>query len=116
MSQEPSVFTKIINREIPASIRFEDDEFIVIDDIHPKAPIHMLIIPKQTYRTLEEADIHDEHFHAKILLLARKMARDLGISDNYKLVMNVGLDIQEVHHIHLHLLGGWEKTKVPKDI
>ncbi len=111
-----SIFTKIINRELPSTIRYEDDQFIVINDIKPKAPIHVLIIPKIPYQTLEEVDANDTEFHAKLILLARKMAADLGIKDNYRLVMNIGNQVQLVHHIHLHLLGGWKKDRVPTDI
>lgn len=115
-NSEPSVFTKIINRELPAKIHHEDDEFIVIDDINPYAPVHVLIIPKKPYRTLEEVDKSDLEFHSKFLLLARKMAKQLGISDNYKLFLNVGEKVQLVHHIHLHLTGGWEKNKPREEI
>lgn len=111
-----SVFTKIINRELPAKIHYEDDEFIVIDDIAPYAPVHVLIIPKHPYATLEEVDKKDIAFHSKILLLARKMAKQLGISKNYKLFLNVGLQVQLVHHIHLHLTGGWNLKKGREEI
>lgn len=105
---DASIFTKIIRKEIPASIVYEDDDFIAINDIHPKAPVHVLVIPKQEIPTLEDVSADDEHFHAQLLLTGRKVAKILGISDNYKLVMNVGLQMQLVHHIHLHVLGGWK--------
>ncbi len=111
----PSIFTKIINREIPSTIEYEDDEFIVIRDIHPHAPVHVLVIPKKEYTTLEEVDKADEHFHSKILLIARKVAKQLGISENYKLVMNVGEKMQIVPHIHLHLMGGWDQSAMEKE-
>lgn len=106
-----SIFTKIINREIPAKIVFEDDDFIAINDIHPKAPIHVLIIPKKAYTTLEEVDLADDHFHSKLLKTARLLAKQLNISDNYKLFMNVGKGVQDVHHLHLHLMGGYPGGK-----
>ncbi|MDQ5931159.1 MAG: histidine triad family protein [Patescibacteria group bacterium] len=115
MSQD-SIFTKIINREIPATIEFEDDEFIAIHDIHPAAPVHLLIIPKKPLETLESVPVEDDAFHAKILKVARQLAQKLGISDNYKLMMNVGKKVQMVHHIHLHLLGGWDGGKTTEEL
>lgn len=106
-----SIFSKIINREIPSNILFEDQEFIVIRDIHPKAPIHVLIIPKKAYQTLEEVAFDDDIFYAKLLKLARQMAKKFNITDNYKLFMNVGNKVQDVPHLHLHLMGGWEQKK-----
>ncbi|PWU23865.1 histidine triad nucleotide-binding protein [Candidatus Cerribacteria bacterium 'Amazon FNV 2010 28 9'] len=106
-----SIFTKIINRELPSTIQYEDDEFIAINDIHPSAPVHVLVIPKKPYETLEQVDMSDEHFHAKLLLIARKVAQKMGIADNYKLVMNVGKGVQLVHHIHMHVMGGWKNVE-----
>jgi len=106
-----SIFTKIINRELPSTIQYEDDEFIVINDIYPKAPIHVLIIPKKAYQTLEEVEINNDAFYAKLLKLARQMAKQLGISQNYKLFMNIGNLVQDVPHLHLHLMGGWKQKK-----
>ena len=111
-----SIFTKIIQREIPATIQYEDDAFIAIDDINPKAPVHVLIIPKKPYQTLEAVDLSDTDFHAQILLVARKVAKKMNIAENYKLFMNVGERVQEVHHIHLHLTGGWQQEKTIDEI
>lgn len=114
--KEPSIFTKIINREIPSTIQYEDDDFIAINDIHPMAPVHVLLIPKREEATLEEIEMDDVEFHQKLLLTARKVAQKLGIQDNYKLIMNVGKQVQQVYHIHLHIMGGWEQTKQTEDI
>ena len=103
-----TIFSKIIRREIPSSIRFEDEDFIVINDIYPKAPVHVLIIPKKAYESLEAVDLNDDVFYAKLLKKARQIAKELEISDNYKLFMNVGEMIQGVQHLHLHLMGGWK--------
>lgn len=111
-----SLFTKIINQELPANIRYEDDDFIVIDDISPAAPVHVLIIPKKPFETLEEVSKEDISLHAGLLLTARKMAEQLGISENYKLFMNIGKVVQAVHHIHLHLLGGWDKSTTREEL
>lgn len=106
-----SIFSKIIKREIPSTIHFEDDDFIVIDNIYPKAPIHVLIIPKKAYESLEAVDFDNDLFYAKLLKTARLVAKDLGISDNYKLFMNVGKKVQGIYHLHLHLMGGWDEEK-----
>ncbi len=111
-----SIFTKIINREIPSNIRFEDDDFIVIDDISPTAPIHVLIIPKKPYETLQDIPLEDSKLFSGLLMTARRMAEQLGIQDNYKLFMNVGKIVQAVHHIHLHLLGGWDASVTRKEL
>lgn len=111
-----SIFTKIINREIPAHIEYEDDQFIAIHDINPAAPIHILIIPKEPLETLEFVPVDNDHFHANLLKIARTVAQKLGISENYKLMMNVGKKVQMVHHIHLHLLGGWENGKTTEEL
>ncbi len=106
-----SIFSQIIKRQIPASIEFEDQNFIVIHDIHPKAPVHVLIIPKKAYRNLEEVAFDDQRFYVQLLQLARHMAKQLKIADNYKLFMNVGDQVQDVQHLHLHLMGGWKQKK-----
>jgi histidine triad (HIT) family protein len=110
-----SIFTKIIKRELPATIVYEDDEFIAFNDIHPHAPIHVLLVPKKPYATLEEVNAEDADFHAKILQTARKVATLLGTADNYRLVMNVGEGVQAVPHVHLHILGGWKDTSSVKE-
>lgn len=108
---EASLFTKVINREIPATIVFEDDEFIAFKDIQPSAPVHVLLVPKHPYVTLEEFPENDVELHGRLLLTARKVAKELGIGENYQLFMNVGKDVQDVHHIHLHIKGGWKKEQ-----
>lgn len=114
--KEPSIFTKIINREIPSTIQYEDSDFIAINDIHPIAPVHVLLIPKKEWVTLEEIEISNAEFHSKLLQTARRVAKKLGIQANYKLLMNVGEQVQQVYHLHMHILGGWEQTKQASDI
>ncbi|MEP7166624.1 MAG: histidine triad nucleotide-binding protein [Candidatus Woesebacteria bacterium] len=104
-----TLFTKIINREIPATIEYEDDEFLAFRDIHPGAPVHVLLVPKKEYATLEEVSADDADFHAKLLMTGRKVAKKLGIEKNYRLIMNVGPDMQQVPHLHLHIMGGWDE-------
>ncbi len=113
MAEADSIFTKIINREIPAKIEYEDDEFIAFRDIHAKAPVHVLIVPKEPYRSLEKVPVENIDFSAKLLITARKVAKKLGIAQNYKIAMNVGEQVQAVQHLHLHLMGGWPKLTSP---
>jgi histidine triad (HIT) family protein len=103
-----SLFTKIIKREIPATIRLEDDEFIAFDDIHPQAPVHVLVVPKIQYETLEKVSIDDLDFQAHFLAFGRQVACQMGIGDNYRIMMNVGKDVQAVPHLHMHITGGWK--------
>lgn len=115
-TNQDSVFTKIINRELPATIHYEDSQFIVINSIDPVAPVHVLVIPKKPHKTLEDVPIDDDHFHARLLEVARLVAKKLNISENYKLFMNVGTTVQAVHHIHLHVTGGWESSVTRDEI
>lgn len=99
-----TVFKKIIDKEIPAKIEFEDDKCIVIHDIHPKAPIHLLIIPKKPIPTIMDLRDEDQELMGHLILTARNVGRKLGL-EGYKLLFNVGAKGgQEVFHIHLHLL------------
>lgn len=106
MSQ--TLFEKIIARELPAEIVYEDDEFIAFKDIRPAAPVHVLIVPKKAYPTLEAISL-DDPLQLRLLQLTRKLAKKLNISDNYKIHLNVGDKVQAVPHLHLHLLGGFDK-------
>ena len=75
--------------------------------LHPAAPIHILIIPMHAYPTLEDVPA-DSDLPAKLIKVAQQVAKEQGISKNYKLFMNVGKRLQMVHHLHLHLMGGWD--------
>ena len=103
-----TVFSKIIRKEIPADIAYEDEEVIAFRDIHPIAPIHVLIVPKKVIVSIAAMEDGDERIVGKMFLVARNIARDLKISEKgYKLLIRVGRDGgQEVPHLHLHLLGG----------
>ncbi|MEI7749900.1 MAG: histidine triad nucleotide-binding protein [Candidatus Moraniibacteriota bacterium] len=105
---EGTVFDKIISREIPADIVFETDEIIAFHDIHPLAPVHVLIIPKRRIETIDDLSDDDAGLAGRMILAARDIARDLNISGKgYKLLFRVGHDGgQEIPHIHLHLIGG----------
>lgn len=101
---EPSIFTRIINREIPSQIVFENDRYIAIRDIAPKAPVHLLVIPKRPSARFDE--ITDPADLGELMQTAVQVARQ-HLSD-YRLVINVGSGGgQEVFHTHVHVMGGW---------
>lgn len=100
-----SIFTKIINWEIPCEKVYEDGNIIVIKDINPKAKTHLLVIPKKEIPTINELQEQDRELLADMFFVAKKLARDLWIEQWYQLHFNVGEKWgQEVMHIHLHLL------------
>ena len=102
------LFLKIIDRQIPADIVYETDELLAFRDIAPKAPTHILIIPKIHVRTVNDLTPDHAELIGKMYLAAAELARQEGIADEgYRLVMNCNpAGGQEVYHIHLHLLGG----------
>ena len=102
-----TIFEKIAAREIPAKIVFEDEEVIAFHDVNPQAPVHVLIVPKRVIPRLAEAKESDQAILGKLLLIAAKLARDLGASESgYRVVINSGPDAGEsVPHLHIHLLG-----------
>lgn len=107
-----TIFTKIINHEIPADIRYQDDEVTVFADIAPKAKVHLLIVPNKVIPTVNDIRQDEALLIGKLVLTAQKMAKKLGIAENgYRLIINCNSDGgQEVPHLHMHLLGG-EKLK-----
>lgn len=102
------IFCKIVRKEIPARIVYEDEEFLAFDDIRPQAPVHTLIIPRKHLASLKEAGPHEAGLLGRILIRAAEIARLKGIDHSgYRVVVNTGPDSgQEVFHIHFHLLGG----------
>ncbi len=103
-----TLFERIICREIPAKIVFEDDNLIVFHDVKPEAPVHVLIVPKQVISRIGDAGAGQAELLGKLLLASRKAAEQLGIlHSGYRLVINHGPDAGEtVPHLHIHLLGG----------
>lgn len=103
-----SIFTKIIKREIPANIIYEDDDVIAFNDINPKAPIHILIVPKKQIPTLNDLNENDTELIGKVILRAKDIAKNLGIAERgYRLIFNCNEEGgQSVFHIHCHLIGG----------
>lgn len=101
----PSLFTKIINREIPAQIVYEDEHVVAFRDIEPKAPTHILIVTREEVSGL--AALPESGDHLYLLNAARKIAEQQGLRNGYRLVINQGRDAgQSVDHLHAHLLGG----------
>ena len=102
-----TIFKRIIDREIPADIVYEDEVSLAFRDIHPQAPTHIVIIPKKEIPSLAESTDEDEILLGHLLIVARKIAVQLQLTNGYRTVMNCGHDGgQTVGHIHLHLLGG----------
>ena len=102
-----TLFEKIIARQVPADIIYEDDTCFAIKDINPQAPTHLLIIPKKPIAMLKELQDTDTNLAGHLLLIANKLAHQLNVSDNYRIVINNGPDAgQSVYHIHIHLLAG----------
>ncbi|HEY6543688.1 MAG TPA: histidine triad nucleotide-binding protein [Dokdonella sp.] len=104
----PTLFAKIIRREIPADIVHEDDEVLAFRDINPQAPVHVLFIPKRPIATLNDLGEVDAALVGKLVLAASRWAKQQGFAeDGYRVVMNCNRDGgQTVFHIHLHLLAG----------
>jgi histidine triad (HIT) family protein len=102
-----TLFEKIAAREIPSTIVYEDDQVIALQDIRPAAPTHVLVVPKKPIPRLAEAKAEDREVLGHLLLKAAEVARQLGLSKGYRLVINNGPDAGEsVPHLHCHILGG----------
>ena len=103
-----TIFSKIINKEIPAEIVYEDDELLAFNDINPQAPVHILIIPKKEIKTLNDIESEDQEIMGKMMLLAKDLAKENNIDKSgYRTIFNCNDDGgQTVFHIHLHLIGG----------
>lgn len=106
------IFCKIINKEIPSTVVYEDDDIFAFNDINPMAPVHVLIIPKKHISGLSEMNEEDIAVIGKIQFIAKKIAQEMGIEyTGYRVVSNCGDDAgQTVKHLHYHLLGGRKLT------
>jgi len=104
------IFCKIINKEMPADLVYEDEKFLVIKDIKPLAPIHLLLITKKHIPSVDHLTVDDKELIGELVLLAQKIAREQSVSQTgYKIGFNVGKGGgQIINHLHLHLLGGWK--------
>jgi len=102
-----TIFGKVIRREIPADIVYEDELCLAFRDINPQAPTHVLLIPKKEIDSLTSADGADQALLGHLMLAAAKVARQLGVGDAFRLVVNNGAEAgQSVFHLHLHILAG----------
>lgn len=109
---EDCIFCKIIKGEIPSKKVYEDEEILAFKDIHPKAPIHILVIPKKHISCAMDIEDSDEALIGKMFLVIKKLAKEFGLENGYRIVNNCGTDGgQEVMHLHFHLLGG-KKLKI----
>ena len=104
---EKTIFKRIIDREIPAQIVYEDDLCLAFHDIRPQAPTHVVVIPKKEIASARDIAAEDEGLVGHLFVVMEKVARQLGLAGGYRVVTNCGPDAgQEVMHLHFHLLGG----------
>jgi histidine triad (HIT) family protein len=109
-----TLFSKIINREIPADIVYEDDLCLAFRDVNPQAPVHILVIPKQAITKIADAEQSDQSLLGHLLLKAAEIAKEQGVGDAFRLVVNNGTGAgQTVFHLHVHILGGREFSWPP---
>ncbi|VDH98662.1 histidine triad (HIT) family protein [Mytilus galloprovincialis] len=106
-SREPTIFSKIIDKSIPANIIYEDNECLAFRDVSPQAPIHFLVIPRKPLTGIDDAVDTDEKLLGHLLLVAKKVAEQEKLEKGYRIVINNGPDgSQSVYHLHLHIMGG----------
>ncbi|NXC90913.1 HINT2 protein, partial [Cercotrichas coryphoeus] len=104
---QPTIFSKIINRTIPATILYEDDKCLVFRDVAPQAPVHFLVIPKRPIPRISRVGPQDTELLGHLMVVAARTAQAEGLADGYRLVINDGKHgAQSVYHLHLHVLGG----------
>jgi histidine triad (HIT) family protein len=102
-----TIFKRIIDREIPAKIVYEDDRCLAIEDVNPQAPVHILVMPKKEIPSLDDLTEGDADLAGHLLLVIQKLAIQRKLSGGYRVVVNCGPDAgQTVAHLHYHLLGG----------
>ncbi len=102
-----TIFSKIIRREIPAEIVYEDNLALAFKDVNPQAPVHILVIPKQPIAKLSDAESPDHALMGHLLLTVKRVAAQVGLDNGYRVVINCGDEGgQTVNHLHLHILGG----------
>ncbi|MFI5344454.1 MAG: histidine triad nucleotide-binding protein [Chlamydiales bacterium] len=103
----PTLFSKIIKGELPAEKVFENERILAIKDIHPVAPVHILIMPKKEIPDIQSLTAEDFPLLQELIQVAQKLAKEFGIQDGYRLVTNNGsLAGQTIYHLHFHLIGG----------
>jgi histidine triad (HIT) family protein len=104
----PTLFERIIQGELPAKFVYQDDRVVAFRDLHPRAPTHILIVPNKPIATANDISVDDEALVGHMLLVAAQIARSEGVADDgYRLIINCNRNAgMEVHHLHVHLLGG----------
>jgi histidine triad (HIT) family protein len=109
-----TIFSKIIRKEIPANIIYEDNLAIAFHDVNPQAPVHILVIPKEPIAKLSDAESKDHSLMGHLLLTVKRVAEQVGLTNGYRVVINTGEDGgQTVYHLHLHILGGRQMAWPP---
>lgn len=105
------LFCKIVKREIPSEFLYEDDDYVVFRDIHPAAPVHLLLVPKKHIRSVNDLKPDELGLVGGLFGVAAQMAKKEGVNESgYKLLFNVEKGGgQEIFHLHLHLMGGWKR-------
>ena len=107
MTSPACIFCKILNKELPAKIAYEDSYCVAFHDINPQAPVHLLVIPRKHFASAAEAGEGDEHLLGHLHRVAAQLAEQRGLTQGHRVVMNTGAAAgQSVFHVHLHLLGG----------
>nr|CAD7409768.1 unnamed protein product [Timema cristinae] len=102
-----SIFGKILRKEIPCKYIYEDEKCVAFHDVNPQAPVHFLVIPRKPIQQLSQAEDIDEQLLGHLMIVARKVAKDVGLHNGFRLVVNDGADgCQSVYHLHIHILGG----------
>jgi histidine triad (HIT) family protein len=102
-----TIFAKIIEKKIPADIVFENERIIAIKDLYPKAPVHLLIMPKKQIPCLQDLSPEDLPLMGEIVAVAKELAHEFGIEKNYRFLTNNGEEAgQSIFHLHFHLIGG----------
>jgi histidine triad (HIT) family protein len=114
MSHDPNcLFCKIVAGQIPSKKAYEDEDILAFHDIHPWAPVHILIIPKRHITSMVDVTLEDQALLGKMMAISPRLMAELGVTNGYRHVINTGRDgLQEVMHLHLHVMGGprpWAK-------
>ncbi len=109
-----TIFKKIIDKEIPAEILFEDEQCLAFRDVNPQSPVHVLIIPKKEIPSLDHLEEEDASLIGHLFLVAKQVAADEGLNNGWRAVINCGAEGgQTVDHLHIHLMGGRSLTWPP---
>ncbi|XP_038646688.1 histidine triad nucleotide-binding protein 2, mitochondrial-like isoform X3 [Scyliorhinus canicula] len=113
-NQPPTLFSKIIDKSLPADIIYEDDQCLSFRDVNPQGPVHFLVIPKMAIPRISAATDDDKELLGHLLIVAKNIAKKEGLADGYRLVINDGKNgAQSVYHLHIHVIGGRQMSWPP---